>query len=732
MYGFRKVADCSDRTYSHPFFRRNQPHLLSEVRRVVSMTAAAAAAAAAAANLNASEIASNNISGHKRSAPATQEDEDEYGSHTTGESEGDNKNGDGSSPPTRKKIRGCVGAVPPSAAAAAAAAAATAARLPVVNLQHLNTSGGAKGHPGYGAAMGSKIIDGGVFSHPLSFGGTAPLPGPTSAHKLRLQAAAAANAFVNANPGSVKPEFTSPWHQHSGLWGGVSNSLEDPWTSGSGSGSRSSSAASSVEASSPVLLPINPADLDCSSNIPPFYLQTESPPPPPPHLQQQQQQQPASAGGVHHTDPALVSPAGSSAVAESASFGGAADWRGGGGAAAAAAPGAAYPSFARSVSPAEQEEEVAAVAAATTAVYSRGLYSDAWSLDDVGAGGGAGSFVAGRGKLEDSSLSLDKAFGFGAALARCPSFDLTIDSDDLAVDVPVSPTEVDQVVAGAGAASEESFVANVDKNTISDSNSNNDGGSTNAAIPVPPSSPVDLNTVAAAAASAAASAAATASAGPFGPREAATIINRSVGWDLAALGGAGWGSPETHDSTAAEPWAALPPLGSTLSRVSSTAHSFAASSVGCVSSTSLSSEVWKRSWGAFTVAKHSSSMSCSGGSGEVGAGEGGAAAVVVEGGGYGAPSVVIAGAQRKQQQEHHHQQQEQQQARLHNRTLSTLSTFSLPTAAADADSLDWALLTEDNTDAAPTMMGGGFDDDAAFSGMVVGSVGGSGGIPCRT
>ncbi|CAN0340722.1 unnamed protein product, partial [Laminaria digitata] len=540
MYGFRKVADCSDRTYSHPFFRRNQPNLLSEVRRVVSMTAAAAAAAAAAATMNASEIAasmsSGNGSGNKRQARAG-EDDDEYGSHTTGESDGgDNDNinisnggGDGSScPPARKKLRVCVGGVSPSSSSSPAAAA----RSPVVHLQHLNNAGvgDGKGRAVYGGVVGG----GGVFSQQLNFGCIAPLPGPTVAHKLRLQASAAtANAHASANAsayanahahasgssGSVpKQEFPSLWHQHTGLWGGVSTTtnscVEDPWTSGSGSGSgsgsSSSSAASSVEASSPVLLPINPADLDCSSNIPPFYLQSETPPPPPPHLhthhQQQQQQQPI-IGELHRNTPALVSPAGSSAVAEGVRFGaGPGEWRGG--------ARNAYPGFARSVSPAEEEEEVAAVAAA--AVYSRGLYSDAWSLgDDGGAGVGfaADQVGGGRGagKGEDGPLSLDKAFGFGAALARCPSFDLIIDSDDLAVaDVPVSP-------AASMSSSDEA------KN--------------------------------------ASAAAAAAAASPFGPREAPTIINRSVGWDLASLGGPGWGSPDTHHSAATEPWAALPPLG---------------------------------------------------------------------------------------------------------------------------------------------------------------------------
>lgn len=32
------------------------------------------------------------------------------------------------------------------------------------------------------------------------------------------------------------------------------------------------------------------------------------------------------------------------------------------------------------------------------------------------------------------------------------------------------------------------------------------------------------------------------------------------GWDLACLGGAGWGSPDTTESPAAEVWAAIPPL----------------------------------------------------------------------------------------------------------------------------------------------------------------------------
>lgn len=767
MYGFRKVADCSDRTYSHPFFRRNQPNLLSEVRRVVSMTAAAAAATAAAANMNASEIAAS-MSGNKRPSSATRsgEDEDDYGSHTTGESDGGGDNnsithgngGDGAAcPPARKKLRVCVGGVPPSSSSsspAAAAAAAAAARAPVVHLQHLNSGAAAvdvKRHPVYAGGMGSSsgggIIGGGSFSHQLNFGCTAPLPGAAEAHRLRVQAAAAggnnasvyANAHASAGGSAGKQEFPSPWHQHTGLWGGVSTNacIQDPWGSGSGS---PSSAASSVEASSPVLLPINPADLDCSGNIPPFYLHSEPPPPPPPPLQHQQyhhQQQTAV-----HSSPVLVSPVGSSAVAEGSSVGGAgADWRGGGGVASGGGappppPEGSYPGFARSVSPAEEEKEVAA------AVYSRGLYSDAWNFgDDAAIGGGAAGFAAGgrvggagAGKGEDGPLSLDKAFGFGAALARCPSFDLIIDSDDLAVvDVPVSPTTSLSAVDAAEASPAESFAVRGSKNIINSNSSSsiNNANSNNNAVPVSPASPVSLDTVAAAAASAAASAASTAasSCGPFGPREAPTIINRSVGWDLASLGGPGWGSPDTHHSAATEPWAALPPLGAGagLGRVSSTAHSLAASSIGCVSSTSISSDVWKGSWGAFTVAKHSSTVSCSEppvalgrGSGSSSGAAAAAAAAVVDGGGYGVPSVVIAGGGQQEQQ--------QQPARLHSRTLSTLSTFSLPAAAAD--SLDWALLAEDTTDSSsvPSLMG--FDDATAFSGMVVGPVGG-GGLSCR-
>ena len=74
---------------------------------------------------------------------------------------------------------------------------------------------------------------------------------------------------------------------------------------------------------------------------------------------------------------------------------------------------------------------------------------------------------------------------------------------------------------------------------------------------------------------------------------------------------------------------------------------------------------------------------------------------------------------REQQQQ---QKEQQQHSRMHSRTLSTLSTFSLPAVAAD--SLDWALLAEDTADSGPSLMG--FDDAAPFSGVAVDPVGGGG------
>lgn len=89
-----------------------------------------------------------------------------------------------------------------------------------------------------------------------------PPPPPTTAFSSPRSSAVTSGPSSNAS----QHEFSSSWHHHTGLWGGVTNTFDERWTSGS------SSAASSVDASSPVLLPISTADIESRDSIPPFNL----------------------------------------------------------------------------------------------------------------------------------------------------------------------------------------------------------------------------------------------------------------------------------------------------------------------------------------------------------------------------------------------------------------------------------------------------------------------------
>lgn len=191
-----------------------------------------------------------------------------------------------------------------------------------------------------------------------------------------------------------------------------------------------------------------------------------------------------------------------------------------------------------------------------------------------------------------------------------------------------------------------------------------------------------------------------------------TAVDGSA-WDLACLGGPGWGSPDTTESPAASVWAAIPPLTVTESEQPPP--------------TSSSGQTW-------TVL-----------------GVGGGAAVV-EGGGGGSNSsgrgMYGSGAHLQYQQQQQSQQQ-QQQSCMYNRNICASSVFS-PAAAAAAghgassnlngngngngtagdstsggvglSSLDWALLGDESTDptasVAPTAPPGFADGGSACMGGV--------------
>ncbi|CAM9228516.1 unnamed protein product, partial [Hapterophycus canaliculatus] len=109
MYGFRKVADCSDRTYSHPFFRRDQPELLTQVRRVVNdpLGLANANANSGGSSVKRSPAAVVAAAAAAAAVPRESEGEEREPKHQNG---GKTCDGDNSHRlPVRKKARRCNG-----------------------------------------------------------------------------------------------------------------------------------------------------------------------------------------------------------------------------------------------------------------------------------------------------------------------------------------------------------------------------------------------------------------------------------------------------------------------------------------------------------------------------------------------------------------------------------------------------------------------------------------------
>lgn len=94
MYGFRKVADCSDRTYSHPYFKRGCSNLLIKVRRVSPTQGRKKRVPPRAAP-------PSRLPEVRREVTPEEIDDDGFGGETTGESE----EGDEEAPAARKKRR---------------------------------------------------------------------------------------------------------------------------------------------------------------------------------------------------------------------------------------------------------------------------------------------------------------------------------------------------------------------------------------------------------------------------------------------------------------------------------------------------------------------------------------------------------------------------------------------------------------------------------------------------
>lgn len=454
MYGFRKVADCSDRTYSHPFFRRDKPELLAHVRRVVNDPLGTA-------NANASLNAEGNPvakppGGVKGQGPpvvtvptATAKEEKEEAKRDGGGDE---------SRPVRKKARR-VGGVLTSTSPGLSFSS------PGLKPKHVTAGGGestSRGGPGNRNSSP-------VFPYPSQRqagggGGNAATAQhqrhhPSWVQHLRqqqqyhhrslhdreqnLQAACSAAAEAG-KPNPSRQQFSSSmWHQHTGRWGGETLMSGSGAATGAGAGgsslaedggawtTTSSSASSSVDdVSSPVLLPISPADLDCSSYVPPFRLQPDV------STRLPDTRRSRSSIGGSGKLPVSVSPAPGSMSSAAALFGGGgrcgtADGWNGGVSKPSSVGGGAGP-YARPSSSAHYSE-------ATATQHISGLYGGAVKSgngsnsegDAAGRGAAAASTSASASAVDESNaLSLDKAFGFGNAISRPASFDLSLDRQE--------------------------------------------------------------------------------------------------------------------------------------------------------------------------------------------------------------------------------------------------------------------------------------------------------------
>ncbi|CAM9587807.1 unnamed protein product [Ectocarpus sp. 13 AM-2016] len=540
MYGFRKVADCSDRTYSHPFFRRDQSDLLAQVRRVVNDTVGAA-------NASATFSPSGNPVVKRPAhelAPSIRRPKQQQAGGRKSESADNGESGGGGGvgsrrPPARKKARRSRDVTPSTSAVSTATMSATGG-----GLRPKLASGG-------GEAVGSASPRGDGDSNSTVF----PAPSQQQQQQQQQQPGrAAAAAIASTTPaaqqtrhaprpwpqqhqqhqhqhqrvneeqlhhqqrplsaqqvaaGQRNPslqEFSSVWSRHTGRWDVPAldgSSLGDDggtWTTAS------SSAASSVEeAVSPVLLPTTPASLDCSKSfVPPFRLQQDVSP----SLADMCRRNgygghPASSSGAQAntfgpSNLVLVSPA-------PVMFGG------GGG-------GCGGPDAEVDVLNGRRGDPMPPSTAATFARSSPAMMYHSEAQGPVGqdapggglyiTGGGTGWRGGGGRGDEGGILPADKA-GHGPTLTRCPSFDKIFGRQD-----PHSSSHGNQP-----------GMAQLDNPRTAKPGAAIDTG--NAVVPISPT---------------------------------ASANAAADGWDLACLGGAGWGSPDTTESPAAEVWAAIPPL----------------------------------------------------------------------------------------------------------------------------------------------------------------------------
>lgn len=587
MYGFRKVADCSDRTYSHPFFRRDCPNLLVKVRRVNPKTGKSTATHKPAAMtavegttedslqsstiaVAAAEAAVGKIGTDRDQSDVREHDHDDFGAETTGESE---QGEEETTPAARKKRR--VSVTGPSAPLGSTAGSAAKARA-AGNVGSSSSAahrplqywiGGNAGVPGVPKAKPVAAAEAAAAARKQSKSAVLTTPADKQA-KAQARAQARAQAKLGGNGKSkgsngalsrrevggggggggmvLLPQQTEGskqyWklNQHKFSVGG--SGVASSWTTNPNSCSSpsTSSAASSID-SSPTLLPSRVGGGGSGGGCMPKMARGGA------------QGKPKARPQNISSSTVPPSPVGSSAIASSGGSGGIDGyWR-------------------RAYEPDDNRGNVLSAASqsshtadCTQAMNSPGFYYGAWS----GGGGGGGANVTSSGAPGDcraesaqdqSQFWLDKAFGFGAALARCPSADLLFDANAAFND--------DRLAAAAGgtaaAAAPNTTITTTTTTTSTTSGwGTGDHSELTAALTAPAAAANRGSHGNGAVILVTPTSADGGHAGGGGGDESGSSAMESTGWStLASIGGPGWVSQLDDASDGVGPWGDLPPLG---------------------------------------------------------------------------------------------------------------------------------------------------------------------------
>lgn len=467
MYGFRKVADCSDRTYSHPFFLRDCPHLLVKVRRVNpkhakngSAKANTSSAAGTGATAQQPEAAATgrgrgevDAVDRDQAASAKAHHDDGFGAETTGESE----QGEGDKTPAARKKRrmsaagAIAGGKPPDGGGSSTTKSGVRSEDSSAATQQPSERWAAENVVSAGVGGGESV----VAARPK--GRKQPNSSATADTAAEKQAKAQARARARAHAKQLKKDAQSVnagggGERNASKGNGVTVGKQTTVSGGGGHvGDDFASLLSQTKGAAP------------RQNLPASHQ---------PHHQQRKKQSGAGKGIV--ADPwamnSCMSPSTSSAASSVDSspsllpfvsgVGGAGGLKSGvmqssavvdmGADAVPPSPsaspslvssvrsGAAMDAYLRGSHDADNNSSdvfsassrASSVADCTSgAMNSSGVYFGAWSsAGDATAGGGGGGGCGGAGNPQDQlPLWLDKAFGFGAALARCPSGDVAFD-----------------------------------------------------------------------------------------------------------------------------------------------------------------------------------------------------------------------------------------------------------------------------------------------------------------